>query len=135
MNVRPFVAEDAPAVAALIRADEELCYGRPGRVTGAVKVVDIKPSKRIQNLTQQLIYDVWRVNGDQKLGDCTDNDLAVAIVQETVSAGGHAKNATFYSNLKEPMKSKETVRTVWKEKTVRAEIEKVYGEFRKEEAA
>ena len=35
MNVRPFVEEDAPAVAALIRADEELCYGRPGRVTAA----------------------------------------------------------------------------------------------------
>ena len=35
MNIRPFVAEDAPAVAALISAEEELLYDRPGRVTGA----------------------------------------------------------------------------------------------------
>jgi ribosomal protein S18 acetylase RimI-like enzyme len=35
MNVRPFVEEDAPAVAALFSADEERFYGRPGRVTGA----------------------------------------------------------------------------------------------------
>ncbi len=35
MNVRPFVDDDAPAVAALISADEELFYGRPGRITGA----------------------------------------------------------------------------------------------------
>ena len=35
MNVRPLVDEDAPAVAAMISADEERFYGRPGRVTGA----------------------------------------------------------------------------------------------------
>ena len=35
MNVRPFVEDDATAVAALICADEERLYGRPGRVTGA----------------------------------------------------------------------------------------------------
>ena len=35
MNVRPFVDDDAPAVAALISANEELFYGRPGRITGA----------------------------------------------------------------------------------------------------
>src|SRR5262249_12070916 len=35
MNVRPFVEDDAPAVAALISAEEERCYGRPGRLTGA----------------------------------------------------------------------------------------------------
>jgi mycothiol synthase len=35
VNVRPFVDDDAPAVAALISADEERFYGRPGRVTGA----------------------------------------------------------------------------------------------------
>src|SRR5947209_8283534 len=35
MNLRPFVDEDAPAVAALISAEEERLYGRPGRVTGA----------------------------------------------------------------------------------------------------
>ena len=37
MNVRPFVDDDAPAVAALISADEERFYGRPGRVTGAAE--------------------------------------------------------------------------------------------------
>ena len=35
MNIRPFVEDDAPAVAALISADEERFYGRPGRLTGA----------------------------------------------------------------------------------------------------
>jgi ribosomal protein S18 acetylase RimI-like enzyme len=35
MNVRPFVEADAPAVAAIISANEELFYGRPGRITGA----------------------------------------------------------------------------------------------------
>lgn len=35
MNIRPFVDDDAPAVAALISADEERFYGRPGRFTGA----------------------------------------------------------------------------------------------------
>ena len=35
MNVRPFVDDDAAAVAALISAEEERLYGRPGRGTGA----------------------------------------------------------------------------------------------------
>ncbi len=35
MNVRPFVDADAPGIAALISADEERLYGRPGRLTGA----------------------------------------------------------------------------------------------------
>lgn len=35
MNVRPFVDDDAPAVAALINAEENRFYGRPGRLTGA----------------------------------------------------------------------------------------------------
>ena len=34
MNIRPFVEDDAPAIAALISADEERFYGRPGRLTG-----------------------------------------------------------------------------------------------------
>ncbi|HKD94365.1 MAG TPA: GNAT family N-acetyltransferase [Gaiellaceae bacterium] len=34
MNIRPFVDDDAPALAALISADEERLYGRPGRLTG-----------------------------------------------------------------------------------------------------
>jgi ribosomal protein S18 acetylase RimI-like enzyme len=35
MNVRPFADDDAPAVAALLAAEEERFYGRPGRLTGA----------------------------------------------------------------------------------------------------
>lgn len=35
MNVRRLVEDDASAVAALITAEEERLYGRPGRVTGA----------------------------------------------------------------------------------------------------
>ena len=35
MNVRPFTDDDAPIVAALISAEEERFYGRPGRLTGA----------------------------------------------------------------------------------------------------
>jgi mycothiol synthase len=35
MNVRPLVEDDAPTVAALISAEEERLYGRPGRLTGA----------------------------------------------------------------------------------------------------
>jgi mycothiol synthase len=35
MNIRPFTDDDAPVVAALISAEEERLYGRPGRVTGA----------------------------------------------------------------------------------------------------
>jgi mycothiol synthase len=35
VNVRPFTEDDAPAVAALLNAEEERFYGRPGRVTGA----------------------------------------------------------------------------------------------------
>lgn len=107
----------------------------PGRVTGSVQVVKIKPSRRMENAFQQLILDVWRVNGDQKLGDCSGNDLAVAIDREVSSASGHTKNAAFYRKIKEPMQATEIVRNKWEEKTVRAEIEKVYGEFRKEEAA
>jgi mycothiol synthase len=35
MNIRPFVNDDAPALAALICAEEEGFYGRPGQVTAA----------------------------------------------------------------------------------------------------
>jgi len=45
MNVRPFVDEDAEAVAALIRADEERCYGRPGRITDADILMFLQYSK------------------------------------------------------------------------------------------
>lgn len=45
MNVRPFVVDDAPAVAALISAEEELLYDRPGRVTGADILMFLQYSK------------------------------------------------------------------------------------------
>ncbi|HZC75002.1 MAG TPA: GNAT family N-acetyltransferase [Gaiellaceae bacterium] len=45
MNLRPFVDDDAPAVAALISAEEERLYGRPGRVTGADILVFLHWSK------------------------------------------------------------------------------------------
>jgi len=34
MNIRPFADADAPVLAALISADDERLYGRPGRLTG-----------------------------------------------------------------------------------------------------
>jgi mycothiol synthase len=45
MNVRPFVDDDAPAVAALISAEEVRFYGRPGRVTGADVLMFLQQSK------------------------------------------------------------------------------------------
>jgi len=45
MSVRPFVDDDAPVVAALISADEERLYGRPGRLTGADILMFLQYSK------------------------------------------------------------------------------------------
>ena len=45
MNVRLFVDDDAPVVAALISADEERLYGRPGRLTGADILMFLQYSK------------------------------------------------------------------------------------------
>ena len=45
MNVRPLVEEDAPTVAALISAEEERLYGRPGRLTGADILMFLQYSK------------------------------------------------------------------------------------------
>jgi len=45
MNVRPFTDDDAPAVAALINADEDRFYGRPGRLTGADILMFLQYSK------------------------------------------------------------------------------------------
>ena len=45
MNVRPFADDDAPAVAALINADEDRFYGRPGRLTGADILMFLQYSK------------------------------------------------------------------------------------------
>ncbi len=104
----------------------------PGRTTGSVKVV---PSKRMQNAAKAFILDIWRINGEQKLGDATGNDLAVAINREVMSSVGHDKNATFYRKLKHELSDDDVVRDRWDEKTIRGEIENVYGEFRKSEAA
>ncbi len=45
MNVRPFTEDDAPAIAALISADEERFYGRHGRFTGADILMFMQYSK------------------------------------------------------------------------------------------
>src|SRR5690242_11443399 len=45
MNVRPLAEEDAPTVAALISAEEERLYGRPGRLTGADILMFLQYSK------------------------------------------------------------------------------------------
>ena len=45
MNIRPFTDDDAPVVAALISAEEERFYGRPGRVTGADILMYLQWSK------------------------------------------------------------------------------------------
>lgn len=106
-----------------------------GPVTGSIKVVPITPSRRMQNMTKQLIVDIWRINGELALGDATANDLAVAINREDKSAEGHGKNAKFYRILKEPMKGDDLVRKSWPEKAIRDKIKETYGEFRKSEAA
>ena len=104
----------------------------PGRVTGSVKVLH---SKKARNAAQQLLLDVWRVNGEQKLGDATGNDLSVAIKREMTSSAGHEKNAQFYTKLKNELGPSDAVRDRWDEQLVRDQIEQVYGEFRKSEAA
>ena len=45
MNVRPFTDDDAPIIAALISADEQRFYGRPGRLTGANILMFLQWSK------------------------------------------------------------------------------------------
>jgi hypothetical protein len=104
----------------------------PGRVTGSVQVL---PTKKTRNAMHQLLLDVWRVNGEQKLGDATGNDLSIAIKREITSSAGHDKNAKFYTALKNELGPADAVRDHWTEQLVRDQIEQVYGEFRKTEAA
>jgi hypothetical protein len=104
----------------------------PGRVSGSVKVI---PSRKTRNAMQQMLLDVWRVNGEQKLGDATGNDLSVAIKRELTSSAGHEKNAQFYAGLKKELGPTDSVRDRWDENALRNQIEQVYGEFRKSEAA
>jgi hypothetical protein len=104
----------------------------PGPVTGSIVV---KPSKATQNAMRSLILDVWRINGEMKLGDATSNDLQVAIKRERASQNGHAKNAELYFTLDKPINgTTDQVRQKWTEKTVRGAIKNVYGEFRTTEA-
>src|SRR5262245_11106294 len=104
-----------------------------GRTTGSIKIA---PSRRMQNITRQLIADVWKINGEQSLGDATANDLTMAINRETKSAEGHNKNASFYATIREPLTNTTTrVRMNWDEKNIRFKIEATYGEYRKSEAA
>jgi hypothetical protein len=103
----------------------------PGRVTGSVRVL---PTKKTTNAMSQYILDIWRV-GELKLGDATGNDLAGAIKREKASSIGHDKNARLYANLKKKLDDDQAVREEWNEASVRSEIESVYGEFRKQEAA
>ena len=105
----------------------------PGR--GTFKTIPIKPSKKMEQLTKQLIFDVWTINEGMKLGDASANDLAVAINRESRSAAGHARNIAFYDIVRSALKKDEVVRDRWSEKALRSQIEEVYGEFRKSEAA
>ena len=45
VNVRPFTEDDAPAVAALVSAEEERLYGRPGRLTAEDVLLFLPHSK------------------------------------------------------------------------------------------
>jgi len=107
----------------------------PGRVTGSVKITPIKPSKKTTDALKELIADVWMV-GDKQLGDCTEEDLSNAIKRENASSIGHAKNKALYVSLKKPLDgTQQCIRMKWNEKDIRQEIEKIYGEFRRGEAA
>jgi hypothetical protein len=112
---------------------QERLVPRPGGTTGSV--VAIKPTIKARNAMRELILNVWRINGEQRLGDATGNDLAIAIKREDASSVGHNKNAQFYGSLKQKTGNYERVSEHWNEDSVRREIEKVYGEFRKTEAA
>lgn len=113
------------------RATERMIVS-PGRVTGSVV---IKTSKRTRNAIRQLILDVWRINGDQRLGDANAAQLGEAINREETSIVGHGKNVTFYKAVMAALEPNETVRQRWTDDTLRPQIEAVYGEFRTSEIA
>jgi hypothetical protein len=108
----------------------------PGRVTGSIVSVKVLPTERARNAARQLIADVWHC-GDKPLGTTTAIDMANAIKREKSSSAGHLKNAEFYGILKEGLKpdGSDSVSMRFTEKTLRGVIERVYGEFRKTEAA
>lgn len=108
----------------------------PGPVTGSVKVIKIKPGKREENARRQLIMDTWMV-GEKRMADCNSHDMIAAIKREEASEKGHAKNKTLYTkaNARLAQNGKEKMGEKWDEKSIRALIEEVYGEFRTQEVA
>lgn len=108
----------------------------PGRVTGSVVSIKAAPTQKARNAARQLIADVWHC-GEKPLGTTNAIDMALAIKRETASSIGHQKNAQFYDLLKQGLNpnGSDTVSMRYSEKTLRAAIERVYGEFRKTEAA
>jgi hypothetical protein len=112
---------------------KERLVPRPGGATGSV--IKIKPTARARNAMRELVMNVWEINGQKRLGDANKNDLAVAIKRENASSIGHSKNAEFYGLLQSSLEDGEMVRQRFDDKAISTEIEKVYGEFRKSEAA
>lgn len=108
----------------------------PGRVTGSVISIKVAPTEKARNAARQLIAEVWHC-GDKALGTTNAIDMAQAIKRETASSLGHQKNAQFYGLLKEGLNpdGSDTVSMRYTEKALRGTIERVYGEFRKTEAA
>jgi ribosomal protein S18 acetylase RimI-like enzyme len=67
VNVRPFVDEDAPAVAALISAEEERHYGRPGRLSGPDILMFLQYAKESwvwEEEGRMVASAMFRVHGD-----------------------------------------------------------------------
>lgn len=90
----------------------------------------------MKNAMEQFIMDVWRINGEQPLGDANYHDLTNAEKRAEANEKGQAKNKEFYKRAKKRLdpKGSDKMRQRWDEKSIRTEIEKVYGEFRKGEA-
>lgn len=106
----------------------------PGPTTGSI--IRVKPGKRQENARKQLILDVWIVNGDKSFGKCNWHDLGAAIKREDATRNGLALNIQLYKGVQQTLKpdGSDLVDQKWNEKTIRDEIEKVYGEFRTGEA-
>jgi ribosomal protein S18 acetylase RimI-like enzyme len=67
VNVRPLLEADAPTVAALISAEEERLYGRPGRLTGADILMYLQYSKESwiwEEDGRMVASAMYRMDGD-----------------------------------------------------------------------
>ncbi len=108
----------------------------PGRVTGSIISIKAKQTDRAKNAARQLIADIWHC-GDKPLGTTNAIDMAEAMKRETQSSLGHQKNAQFYGLLRNGLNpdGSDTIAMRYTEKALRSTIERVYGEFRKSEAA